>query len=84
MKNWKNDPWRLVAGVISAIYIVYMWSEKELLAIYSSMPMEEALPLIVTTVAVSVLKVVLLAAANWLAKWGYDRLKGKQSKAHPI
>ena len=71
----KNEPWRIVAALISAVYIVYMWSEKDVLAIYSSMPQEEAIPLIVTTVLVSVLKVAGLAALVLLIKWLLKKFK---------
>ena len=71
----KYEPWRIVAALISAVYIVYMWSEKDVLAIYSSMPQEKAIPLIVTTVLVSVLKVAGLAALVLLIKWLLKKLK---------
>ena len=75
MNEKKREPWRIVVFIIAAAYIIYMWVEKDILTIYSSMPPEEALPVAVTTVAVSLLKVVLLAAGILLVKWILGKLK---------
>ena len=69
MKNWKNEPWRLVVGILAIVYIIYMWAEKDVAAIYSSLPAEEALPLAVTTVVVSLVKVAVLTVGILLIKW---------------
>ena len=39
------------------------------MAIYATMPVEQVLPMIVTTVAVSLLKVAALAAVILVVKW---------------
>ena len=69
MKNWKNEPWRLVVGILAIVYIIYMCAEKDVAAIYSSLPAEEALPLAVTTVVVSLVKVAVLTVGILLIKW---------------
>ena len=46
-----------------------MWVEKDILAIYSSMPAEQALPLAVTTVVVSLLKVAMITVGILVVKW---------------
>ena len=75
MNNQKNGQWRVIAAVVSAVYIVYMWSEKDILAVYGSMPLEQALPMIVTTVAVSLFKLGALAAGILLLKWIMAKFK---------
>ena len=75
MKEKKREPWRIVTFIIAAAYIVYMWVEKGILALYSTMTPEEALPLAVTTVAVSLLKVALLAGWILFLKWIAGKLK---------
>ena len=65
-----------MAFVLAVVYIVYMWVEKDILEIYSTMPAEEALPLAVTTVAVSLLKVAMIAGGILVARW----LLGKWKK----
>ena len=42
MKNQKKEPWRIIVAIISIAFIIYMWVEKDILAIYSSMPAEQA------------------------------------------
>ncbi len=69
MNNKKKEPWRIMVAIISIAFIIYMWVEKDILAIYSSMPAEQALPLAVTTVAVSLLKVAMLTVGILLIKW---------------
>ena len=57
------------------MFIVYMWLEKDIMAIYSSMPAEDALPLIVTTVVVSLVKVGVFTVGILLLKWIAGKLK---------
>lgn len=75
MKGNKKEPWRIVVAIISIIFIIYMWVEKDILAIYSSMPAEEALPLAVTTVVVSLVKVAMLTAGILFIKWIVGKFK---------
>ena len=69
MNKQKKEPWRIVVALISVAYIIYMWVEKDIVAIYSDMPAEQALPLAVTTVVVSLAKVAALAVGILLIKW---------------
>ena len=69
MNNQKKEPWRIIVAIISIAFIIYVWVEKDILAIYSSMPAEQALPLAVTTVAVSLFKVAMLTVGILLIKW---------------
>ena len=77
MKKGKKAPWRLVVGFLAAVWIIYMWSTKDLAAQYAALPREQALPLIVTTVAVSAVKVIVIAAAVWLLRWLVAKLNKK-------
>jgi hypothetical protein len=71
----KKEPLRIVVFIIAAAYIIYMWVEKDIVAIYSSMPPEQALPMAVTTIVVSFLKVAILAGGILLVKWIVGKLK---------
>ncbi len=75
MNKQKKEPWRIVVGVISIAYIIYMWVEKDIMAIYSSMPAEQALPLAVTTIVVSLAKVAALSIGMLLIKWIVGKIK---------
>ena len=70
----KKAPWRWAVGLVSAAFIVYMWSTKDVAGIYAELPREELLPLMATNIAVTLMKVVGIAATVWLvrrlaAKW---------------
>ena len=71
----KKEPWRYVVAAISVIYIVYMWVQKDVAGIYAAMPPEQARPLAVTTVAVSLAKVAVLTGLILLAKWILGKFK---------
>lgn len=69
MKGQKKEPWRILVATLAIIYIIYMWVEKDIVAIYSTMPAEQALPLVVTTIAVSLMKVGVITGGILLIKW---------------
>lgn len=69
MKGQKKEPWRIIVATLAIIYIVYMWVEKDIVAIYSAMPAEQALPLIVTTLVVSLVKVGVFTVGILFIKW---------------
>ena len=71
----KKEPWRILVGVLAIGWIVYMWVEKDIAAIYASMPPDQILPLVVTNVAVTLLKVIGIAAVILLVKWLAGKLK---------
>ena len=73
----KKEPWRILVGIISIVYIVYMWAAKDIASIYAAMPQEQAIPLIVTTVLVSLAKVAAIAGGILLIKWLTGRIQKK-------
>lgn len=52
-----------------------MWVKKDVAGIYAGMSVEAALPLIVTTLAVSLLKTAALAGVILLVKWIIGKVK---------
>ena len=75
MKNSKREPWRIIVGIIAIAYIIYMWVEKDIMAIYSSVPQEQALPLIMTTIVVSLMKVAAMTMGILFIKWIVGKFK---------
>ena len=75
MKGQKKEPWRIVVFILALAYIIYMWVEKDVLSIYATMPPEQALPLAVTTVAVSLLKGGALTVGILLLKWVVNKIR---------
>ena len=71
------EPWRIIVFVIAVAFIIFMWVKKDISEIYATMPSEQIAPLIVTTVAVSLLKVAVIAGAILLIKWIVGKIKNK-------
>ena len=71
----KKEPWRIVVFSIAVAFIVFMWVKKDIVDIYTTMPSEQIMPLIVTTLAVSLLKVVVIAGVILLLKWLFSKMK---------
>ena len=75
MQKKKKEPWRIGAFLAGAAAIVWMFAKKGIIITLATLPREQALPMIVTTVAVSLLKVALLAGVLLLAKWLLGKLR---------
>lgn len=78
----KKEPWRIIVGIIAIAYIVYMWVEKDIMTIYTTMQKEQDAPLIATTIAVSLLKVAVITGGILLFIWSLR--KSKTNKQIPI
>ena len=73
----KNEPYRIIVFVIAVAFIIFMWVKKDIAKIYATMPSEQNAPLIVTTIVVSLLRVVEIAGAIFLIKWILGKIKRK-------
>lgn len=73
----KREPWRIIVGIIAIAYIIFMWVKKDIVSIYATMPPEEVIPLIVTTVVVSFVKVALITVGILVIKWGIRKVQKK-------
>ena len=73
----KIEPWRIIVFTISIVIIVFLWVRKDIADIYTTMPTEQIAPLIATTIAVSLLKVALIAGIVFLIKWIIGKIKNK-------
>ncbi len=69
MNKKRIETWRIVSAVASIALIVCMWAQKDAVSVYSSLPREQAIPLIVTTIAVAVAKTAAITVAVLLARW---------------
>ena len=77
-KNTKKiEPWRVIVFAIAVVCIVAMWVKKDVAALYATVSREQLLPLVVTTVAVSLLKVAVIAGVILLIKWLVGKIKKK-------
>ena len=75
--NKKKEPWRIIVGILAIAFIVYMWVEKDIMTIYTTMPKEQVAPLIATTIAVSLIKVAAITGGILLIKWIISKVKIK-------
>ena len=69
MQGKKTEPWRIIIGIISIAFIMYMYSEKDILPTYSTMPKEQVAPLILTTILVTFIKAASITGIILLIKW---------------
>lgn len=79
MKKRKIEPWRIVVAGISFLVIILMWARKDIVSIYSTAPKQDIVPMIATSIAVSFVKVFLIAAAVFLVKWIVSKLQKKHT-----
>ena len=73
----KIEPWRIIVFILAVAFIIFMWVKKDIAEIYATMPSEQIAPLIVTTIAVSLLKVAAIATVVLLIKWIVSKTKKK-------
>ena len=71
----KIEPWRIIVFITAVAFIIFMWVKKDIAGIYATMPIEQITPLIVTTIAVSLLKVAAIAGAILLIKFIVGKIK---------
>ena len=67
--NKKKEPWRIAVFIIAVVFIVFLWIKKDIAAVFANTQGEDFLPLLVTTLAVSLLKIAIITAAILLIKW---------------
>ena len=75
MKEKKREPWRIVVGILAIAFIVYAWVEKDIASAYASLPREQQLLVILTSLAVTLLKVAAMAGGILLVKWIVGKIK---------
>lgn len=72
-----KELWRIIVAIISVLFIVFMWVKKDIINIYSTMPKEQIVPFIVTTIVVTLVKVCGIALVVFLIKLIISKIKNK-------
>ena len=72
----KKESWRYVVSGLSFAYIIFLWVRKDIGSIWATMPADRLLPVAVTSIAVTVLKVALIAGGVVLLKRILSKRKG--------
>ena len=75
MNKKKREPWRIVVALVSFAFIIYMWVEKDIIEIYTTMPAEQVLPVIVITVLVTLFKVGVFTGGILILKWVVNKIR---------
>ena len=75
MDKKTKAPWKICAGVASAVFITAMWIKKDTASLFATMPREQWLPLFTTTATVTLLKVGGIAAVLFLVKYLINKCK---------
>lgn len=78
MKKDIPKPVRLVMFAVGIIWIAAMWAKKDIAATLAAVPAEAAIPVIITSMVITILKVALYAAVIWLIKWLVGKLGGRK------
>lgn len=78
MEGKKKELWRVVLAIISVIFIIFMWVKKDIAAIYSTVPKEHLASIIITTIAVTLIKVIGITVVILLIKWIVSKIKNKE------
>lgn len=77
MKEIAKKPRRIALAVISVIVIIILWTEKDVLGLWSGLTLEDALPLAAANLAVMALKIALLAGGIYLIKTLIAKIRNK-------
>lgn len=74
-KNKKKiEIWRIILFIASILFIVFMLVRKDIVTIYTTMPATQVIPMIATTITVSLLKAAAFAGSVILIKWFIGKL----------
>ena len=76
-ENKKKEPWRIIVFIIAVLFIVFMWVKNDVVSIYTTMPNKQGVPLIATTILVSLIKIAAIAGVVLLIKWIIGKINKK-------
>lgn len=76
-ENKKKEPWQIIIFIIAVLFIVFMWVKNDVVGIYTTMPKEQVVPLIATTILVSLIKIAAIAGVVLLIKWIVGKINKK-------
>lgn len=71
--NKRPDKWRIVVFIISVLFIMFIWIKKDIGKIAETVPSDQLVPVIVTSLLVSIFKFALIAGVVFLVKWLIDK-----------
>ena len=75
----KKEPWRIAVAGISVAFIVAVLVAKGMSGVWDAVPEEQLFPMLVTNVAVTTLKVLLVTGGIWAVRRIGNLLTQKKS-----
>lgn len=78
MKNEIPKPMRMILFAAGVTWIAAMWAKKDIAATLAAVPAEAAVPMIVTGLAITILKVALYTGVILLTKRLVGKLGGRK------
>lgn len=69
MKHQKPGALKIVVACLCVAYILFLWIKKDILAIYTTAPADQIIPMVITSIGVSLLKVAALTGVILIVKW---------------
>ena len=78
MKNSIPKPLRIILFAAGVIWIAAMWATKDIAATLAAVPAEAAIPMIVISLLITLLKIAIYAAVILLIKWLAGKLGGRK------
>jgi antibiotic biosynthesis monooxygenase (ABM) superfamily enzyme len=76
-ENKKKEPWQIIIFIIAVLFIVFMWVKNDVVGICTTMPKEQVVPLIATTILVSLIKIAAIAGVVLIIKWIVGKINKK-------
>ncbi len=76
----KRESWRIIVFILAILLIVFLWARKDVVNIVATTPKEQIAPLVITTIAVSLLKILLIFVAVFLVGWLVGKIKNKNGE----
>ena len=68
-----------ISSAIDSLLDNFIILQKDIVSVYSTMPKEQVVPLIVTTIGVSLIKIIAIAGVIILIKWIIAKLRNKDT-----
>ena len=78
-KKPKKEPWRIIIAILAVIFIVVMWVKKDIVSAFEAFSPDQILPVVATTVVVTLVKVAILAGAILFIKWLIKKIKSRHT-----
>lgn len=71
----EKNSWRIIVGILSVIYLIFLWVKKDIASAYTALSPEQLFPVILMSVAITSIKLIGIAGGTLLIKWLIRKIK---------